>query len=224
MRVKLRLTDDEGLGRVVKVVKEGGLIVYPTETLYGIGCDPLNQAALERALILKGREGKAFPVLVSDIAEARKLVVVGKVARLLMKTFWPGALTLVLRAKVRSSLLGQGTGKIGVRMPNHELALKIISASGGALVGTSANLSGMPPARAVDELDPQIESGVDLTVDGGPAEFGLASTVLEVVEIKGRGRRVRAELKVLREGALGIDAIKRGIQLWREEGIEVEII
>lgn len=224
MRVKLLLTDDEGLDRVTKVVKEGGLIVYPTETLYGIGCDPFNQSALARARVLKGREGKAFPVLVSGVAEAGKLVVVGKAARLLMEAFWPGALTLVLKAKASASLLGQGTGKIGVRMPKHELALKIIGVSGGVLVGTSANLSGMPPAKTVDELDPRIEGGVDLVVDGGPSELGLASTVLEVLETKGRGRHLCVELRVLREGALGIDAIKRGTRLWRGEGIEVEVI
>ena len=224
MKVKLQLTDDEGLNRVTEVVKGGGLIVYPTETLYGIGCDPFSQSALARARTLKGREGKAFPVLVSGVAEARKLAVVGKAARLLMEAFWPGALTLVLKAKKGSSLLGKGAGKIGVRMPKHELALKIIRVSGGALVGTSANLSGMPPARTVDELDPRIEGGVDLVVDGGPAELGLASTVIEVLETRGSGRRLCVELRVIREGALGIDAIKRGIRLWREEGIEVEVV
>lgn len=212
------------MSRVAGIVKGGGLIVYPTETLYGIGCDPFNRSALARARALKGRQDKAFPVLVSGVAEARKLVVAGKAARLLMEAFWPGALTLVLVAKACSSNLSQGTGKVGVRMPRHELALKIIEASGGALVGTSANLSGKPPAKTVDELDPKVEGGVDLVVDGGPAKLGLASTVLEVVEKKRMGRICLAEMKVLREGALEIDAIKRRIPLWKEEGIEVEIV
>jgi L-threonylcarbamoyladenylate synthase len=224
MRLKLLPTDDDGLDRVAKVVKGGGLIVYPTETLYGIGCDPFNQSAFARARTLKGREGKAFPVLVSGVAEAEKLVVVGKATRHIMEAFWPGALTLVLKAKAGASMLGQGTGKIGVRMPKHELALKIIGVSGGSLVGTSANLSGMPPARAVDELDPRIEGGVDLVVDGGPSELGLASTVLEVQETKGRGGCLCIELRVIRKGALGIDAIKRGIRQWGGEGIEVAVI
>ncbi len=224
MRLKLLPTDDRGLDRVAKVIKGGGLIVYPTETLLGIGCDPFNQSALLRVQALKGREGKPFPVLVSGVAEARKLVVVGKAAKALMEEYWPGALTLVLKAKASSHQLDQGTGMIGVRMPNHELALKLIAASGGALVGTSANLSGKPPARKLDELDPRIEGGVDLVVDGGPAGLGLASTVIEVLEKKGKGRCPRVEIKVLREGALGIDAIKRRISHWRGEGIEVEIV
>jgi L-threonylcarbamoyladenylate synthase len=221
MRLKILPSDDAGLRHVARVVKGGGLIVYPTETLYGIGCDPSNGSAVARVQELKGRGGKAFPVLVSSLAEARKLVAVGKAARLLMEAFWPGALTLVLRAKPNASRLGEGTGKVGVRMPRQELALKVIEVCGGALVGTSANLSGRPPARTVDELDPRIEGGVDLVVDGGPAELGVASTVLDVLE--GRGK-ISAELKVLREGALEIDAIKRRIPLWREEGIEVEIV
>lgn len=224
MRVKLKPDDGEGIGRVARVVKEGGLIIYPTETVYGIGCDPFNQPAVDRVSALKGRERKAFPVLVSGITKADRLVAVGDVARLLMKAFWPGALTIVLEAKPGASGLGHGTGKIGVRMPRHELALGIIRACGGALVGTSANVSGMQPARRVEELDPRIEGGVDLVVDGGPSELGLASTVLEVLEGKGKENRACARLSMLRRGALGIDAIKREASHWRGEGIEVEIV
>jgi L-threonylcarbamoyladenylate synthase len=225
LRLSLLPTDDEGIRRVAGVVRGGGLIVYPTDTLYGIGCDPFNQSALERVCLLKGREGKALPVLVSGIGAARALVAVERVPELLMGAFWPGALTLVLKEQDRTlSLLSQGTGKVGVRMPRHELALRIIGASGGALVGTSANMSGMRPARSVDELDPRIEGGVDLVVDGGPTELGVASTVLEVKQLTGGARRVDARIRVLREGALGIDAIKRRAGLWRREGIRVDIV
>jgi len=225
LRMSLLPTDDEGVRRVAGVVRGGGLIVYPTDTLYGMGCDPFNQSALERVNLLKGREGKALPVLVSGIEAARSLVVVERASELLMEAFWPGALTLVLKGQYETpSLLSWGTGKVGVRMPRHELALRIIGASGGALVGTSANKSGDPPAKSVDELDPRIEGGVDLVIDGGPTELGVASTVLEVQQVTGEARWVDARIRVLREGALGIDAIKRRARLWRREGIKVDIV
>lgn len=221
--MRLGPADDGWVEEVVRVVKGGGLVIFPTETLYGIGCDPFNRSAVDRVRALKGRDGKPFPVLVSGIAGARRLVRIGCTARLLMGDFWPGALTLVLEARAAASRLGEGTGKIGVRMPNHPTALRIIDASGGTLVGTSANLTGQPPARSVGELDPRIEGGVDLVVDGGPSDLGLASTVVEVVERRGGGR-ITAKVKVLREGALGIDAIKGRIPQWRLEGVEVEVV
>lgn len=225
MRMKLQPKDDEGMRRVAEVVRGGGLIVYPTDTVYGIGCNPFNKLALERIRLLKGGEGKAFPVLVSSIAVARTLVTVERVSELLMEAFWPGALTLVLKEQDGTpSLLSHGTGKVGARMPRHELALRIIGSSGGALVGTSANMSGMPPARSVDELDPRIEEGVDLVIDGGPTELGVASTVVEVQQATGEAPRVDARIKVLREGALGIDVIKRRAKVWRMEGIKVDIV
>lgn len=224
MRMRLR-TGDEGVEKVVEVVRQGGVIVYPTDTLYGIGCDPFNQAALERIRLLKGREGKALPVLVSGIGAAGRLVTIDRASRRLMKAFWPGALTLVLDGKKGiPPLLSQGTGRVGVRMPRHRLALMIIKASGGALVGTSANPSGRPPAKSVDELDPRIEEGADIVIDGGATELGMASTVVEVRCVGGRGPESSVEVKLLREGALGIDAIKREAEEWRTEGMRVAIV
>jgi L-threonylcarbamoyladenylate synthase len=89
MRMRLLPGDDEAVQKVAEIVKWGGLIVYPTDTLYGIGCDPLNLSALERINRLKGREGKPLPVLVSSIEAARKLVVVDSAPQLLMEAFWP---------------------------------------------------------------------------------------------------------------------------------------
>lgn len=224
MRVRLR-SGDEGVGKVVEIVRGGGVIVYPTDTLYGIGCDPFNQSALERVRLLKGREGKALPVLVSGVGAAGRLVTIDRVSRRLMRTFWPGALTLVLKGKKGTPpLLSQGTGKVGVRMPRHKLALTIIKASGGALVGTSANLSGMPPARSVEELDPRIEGGADIVIDGGATGLGMASTVVEVRRVAVGGLEAGVEVRVLREGALGIDAIKRKAEEWRKEGMRVAFV
>jgi L-threonylcarbamoyladenylate synthase len=225
MRMRLLPGDDEAVQKVAEIVKGGGLIVYPTDTLYGIGCDPLNQSALERINRLKGREGKPLPVLVSSIEAARKLVVVDSAPQLLMEAFWPGALTLVLKENKKApSLLSHGTGTVGVRMPKNEIALKIIEASGGSLVGTSANSSGMPPARSVEELDPVIEEGVDLVVDGGTTELGVPSTVIEVLQVGGSGRTAKVKIRVLREGAVGIDAIKRKAQELKREGKKVDFL
>jgi tRNA A37 threonylcarbamoyladenosine synthetase subunit TsaC/SUA5/YrdC len=109
-------------------------------------------------------------------------------------------------------------------MPKNEIALKIIEASGGSLVGTSANLSGMLPARSVEELDPVIEEGVDLVVDGGTTELGVPSTVIEVLQVGGSGRTAKVKIRVLREGAVGIDAIKRKAQELKREGKKVDFL
>lgn len=222
MRMSLLPSDNEGVAKVAKVVRGGGVIVFPTDTVYGIGCDPFNRSALGRVHRLKGRGGKALPVLVSSSEAASALVEVEGIPELLMRAFWPGALTLVLKGRRRlPHLLTGGAPGVGVRMPSHELALKIIGACGGALVGTSANLSGRPPARSADELDPQIEAGADLVVDGGPAALGVASTVIEV-HVGGTGEGT--SLRVLREGGLAIDAIKSRVLEWEREGIKVAFI
>jgi len=228
MRIKLNPRDPEALRLVRDVVANGGVIVYPTDTVYGIGCDPFRPEAVEKVYRIKRREEKPMPVLVSRPSKVAEIAEVNPVAVFLMGEFWPGALTIVMRAKgsIPEKLIAEG--KVGVRMPNHELALKVIDASGGALVGTSANVSGCPPARSLDELDPRIEGGADAVIEadgGGSKPLGMASTVILIEMDEARqttAGRVVPKIKLLRRGGIEADLIKK--KLSEEEDTEFEWI
>lgn len=207
----LRVKVDEGrIGEIGELVKRGGVIVFPTDTVYGIGGDPFREDVVRRVFQIKRRGEKEMPVLVSNLDKAKELVEFDERALILARLFWPGPLTLVLKMKVRlPKELTSGKEKLGIRVPRHELALKIIEASGGAIIGTSANISGKPPPRSVEEIDPDIEREVDLVVDGGRTELGVSSTVVELVP---NAERSHAGIKVIREGAIKADDVIRAVR------------
>jgi L-threonylcarbamoyladenylate synthase len=162
------------------VVIRGGLIVYPTDTVYGLGCDPTNESAVRRLVEAKSRQTKPISVLCSSVHAAARLVELNQQALALARKFWPGALTIV--APLRQSLpalLHQGTGTLGVRVPSLPLCVTLIEACGGWLTGTSANISGSLAARTAAEASSQLGDKVDLVLDGGQLD-GLESTVVRV--------------------------------------------
>jgi L-threonylcarbamoyladenylate synthase len=209
LKIKLSLTDINKILEIGEMIKKGGVIVYPTDTVYGIGGNPFLEDVAIRIKNIKQREEKAMPILISNLEKAKEIAYFNDLSLKIANTFWPGPLTIVLKAKVKfSPHLTGGRDSIGLRIPNHELALKIIEASGGALIGTSANISGRPPAISIEDLDEKIKSSVDLIIDGGKCYLGKPSTVIEVIDSK---------IKIIRIGAIGIDEfIKRGIPI---EGI-----
>jgi L-threonylcarbamoyladenylate synthase len=209
LKIKLSLTDINRIFEIGEMIKKGGVIVYPTDTVYGIGGNPFLEDVVIRIKNIKQREEKAMPILVSSLEKAKEIAYFNDLSLKIANTFWPGPLTIVLKTKVKfSPHLTGGRDSIGLRIPNHELALKIIEASGGALIGTSANISGRPPAISIEDLDEKIRSSVDLIIDGGKCYLGKPSTVIEVIDSK---------IKIIRIGAIGIDEfIKRGIPI---EGI-----
>lgn len=195
---------EEAVAEASRVVRSGGLIIYPTDTVYGLGADPLNEAAVAKAFEAKRREAKPMPVLVSSIEAAKRLAYVSEEAEALMRRFWPGALTIVLPSRgVVPSQVTAGLASIGIRMPNHPVALRIIEACGGALIGTSANISGRPAPRTADEALSQIGDYVDLAIDAGPAPHGVPSTV---VDLSG------SEPRLIREGPLKWSDVLRALR------------
>src|SRR2546425_3199071 len=135
-----------------RLVHGGGVIVYPTDTVYGLGCDPTNEPATERVFAIKGREGKPVSVLCDSLESASRLVRFSGVALRLAKDYWPGALTIVLPLRAElPELVHQGSGTLGVRVPGSRSCLELIAACGGYLIGTSANKSGEPACRTAQE-------------------------------------------------------------------------
>jgi tRNA threonylcarbamoyl adenosine modification protein (Sua5/YciO/YrdC/YwlC family) len=181
---------------------EGGLAVFPTDTIYGVGCDAFNRLATERIFEVKRRPRKMpLPVLVSRPRQAWALCAeVPNAAAELAAAFWPGGLTLILPAADGLSLdLGETSGRIAVRMPDNEDLIELI-ASVGPLAATSANVSGSPTPLTIAEIRAQLGDGVDIYLDGGPSTADVASSIVDVT---------RRRPKVVREGAVPSAAIDR---------------
>jgi L-threonylcarbamoyladenylate synthase len=174
---------DAAVDRAARIISSGGLIVYPTETVYGIGADARNVKAIGRIPLVKGR-GERKPILV--LVGSREAVTewtseVSGNARALMNAFWPGPLTLVFRARDDvSELLTAGTGTVGLRCSPDAFCRELIRRSGKAITSTSANRTGEPTRATVEEIAGQLGDGIDLYVDAGPLGGRLPSTVVDV--------------------------------------------
>ena len=172
--------DGASIAGAAKVVRRGGLVVYPTDTVYGLGCDPLNEEAVKRLFDAKERFLKPVPVLCASLEKAAELVKLDGCALDLAREHWPGALTIV--APIHKSVpiqLTQANPFLGVRVPAHSACLELVASCGGWLAGTSANLSGHPSARSAAEAADQLGGVVDIILDGGTLP-GTESTVVRV--------------------------------------------
>lgn len=196
--------DEFGLGEAARLVAEGGIIAYPTDTVFGLGCNPFDSSALQRLVEVKKRANGSLPILVNSMASARKLGELNKTSMKLAGRFWPGPLTLVVPSKEQMpSLVTDGTSSVGIRIPKHETALSLLNSCGGRLIGTSANISGHPSHLIANEVLSELGDHVDLVLEGGPAPSGKESTVAKVI---GSG------VEVLREGAISRDDIFRALR------------
>lgn len=165
-------------------VAAGELVVIPTDTVYGIAADTLNESALVKIFEAKGRpQDMPIPVLVASVDDVSG-VAAGELsaeARALMERFWPGALTVIVpRAGHLPPVIAAGGDTIGLRLPDCEVARAIIAECGGALATTSANFTTLPPACAVDELAPELLTHIAVVIDSGRCPGGTASTVLDL--------------------------------------------
>jgi len=182
-RVDPHRPDPGVLARGAELLRRGFLVVYPTETFYGLGCDPRQAEAVERIFVAKGRPDRmALPLIAAD-REAVRLCVRGfpEMAHRLMDAFWPGPLTIVFPAAddLPPLLLGGGH-TVGVRVSSHPVASALARATAGPIVATSANRSGGPPPSTAEEAMEALGEVVSLILDGGPTTGGTASTVIDL--------------------------------------------
>jgi len=162
-------------------VTNGGIIAYPTDTVYGLGCDPTNSRAVKRTMAAKGKRKKPFPILVASPAVAGRIAMMDRRAEALASRFWPGPLTLVLKPKVRfPSSLTLGRKMIAVRCPNEQVALRLVEKCGGLLTGTSANLTGRPPCTSAKMVSRVLRDRIDAVVDGGRSPRRTGSTIVRI--------------------------------------------
>ncbi len=195
----LSASDPAAIARAADVLRAGGIVAYPTDTVYGLGANVFDAQALEKVMDAKRRpDEKSLPVLIADRGHLRRLVTaVTPAAARLMAEFWPGALTIVLQKRDGlSPLLGEAT--LAVREPDHPAIGALLTAAGVPLSGTSANLSGQPAATTAQEAQEQLGNAVDLILDGGPAAGSTPSTVIDCTARPPR---------ILRQGAVTQDAL-----------------
>jgi len=193
------------LNEAAAVLRQGGVVAFPTETFYGLGASALDAKAVRRVFELKGRpEAKPLLVLVHSVAMAETVAVVDARARALAARHWPGALTLVLPA--RANVPGEvtaSTGTIGVRLSPHPVARGLVTALGAPVTAPSANPTGLEPPTRAEEVLASFAGVIDLVLDAGPTPGGEPSTVLDLTVDPPR---------VLRQGVVKWQSEPRGVE------------
>lgn len=173
---------EEQVRQATAILRQGGVVVYPTDTLYGLGALATIDVAVERVFRLKRRPpDKALPLLISKADEMEALAIASPRAWAAARRFWPGALTIVLpKALGFHSLALAGGDTVALRVPNHPVALALIAGAGGPITGTSANVSEGPGPVTAQEAHRQLGDAVDMYIDAGPCPGGVGSTVLDL--------------------------------------------
>lgn len=199
------VADEAAIASAVAVLRAGGVVAYPTDTLYGLAVDPQRDDAAERLYAAKGRDASvASPLIASSIEQAAEAAIFGELELRLARAFWPGPLTIVMpvRPVVSKSILGGGT-TIAVRVPSHAVARALCSAFNFPLTATSANRSGQPAAATPADVVTGLVNGVDLLLDAGAVTGGSPSTI---VEIAASGPRL------IRSGAVPWDRVLESLE------------
>ncbi len=203
MLVKPFIDIQEQIEQGISILRKGGLVAYPTDTVYGLGAAMNLPQAVERIYTVKGRSVTSpLPLLLADESQiADVAAVIPLSARCFIRNFFPGALTLVLPAsKAVPAVVTGGGGTVAVRVPGHPVPVALIKGLGVPIVGTSANLSGRPSLLTAGEVENQLGKKIDLIVDGGRCPGGKESTIVDVT----------GEIPViLREGAISREELER---------------
>ncbi len=199
---------DRQIRQAVYVLTQGGVVALPTDTVYGLAADGRSPDAVRRVVELKGRSPDApLPLLVADIAQAETVTgPLAGAALALAKKFWPGALTLVLPSRVELPAAVLRDGMVGLRVPDDPICVRVIRLFGAPITGTSANLTGRPPAMTPDEVRRQFGNGVDYVLEAGRAGGSAPSSVVRVSD---------TELTLLRAGAVPEEELRSLWEEWR---------
>jgi L-threonylcarbamoyladenylate synthase len=205
----LPASESNAITRAVEVLRAGGLVAYPTDTVYGLAALATNDAAVEKLFAVKQRApDQSMPLLIASPRDLAQIAAdVPPVARRLIGQFWPGGLTIVMpkAATFRSKAIVGNT--VGVRVPDHPIPRQLVQLLDAPITGTSANVSGGPEPMTADDVRKQLGDGVTLIIDGGRCEGGTPSTVIDCTTKPPR---------IVREGAIGRE------ELVRAAGVRIE--
>lgn len=187
--IKVNPTDlrssEEAIREAAEVIRSGGVIIYPTDTLYGLGADATNAKAIDRVFRIKKRPNtKPVPVIISDLDWAKRLAIIDEKTELILSDIWPGAVTVVLRQKFRlPAAVTAGKRTIALRIPHYKLVYYLTRQADRPLTATSANISGEPPSTRLNEVLGQFagqEFQPDLVLDAGELNPSEPSTILDL--------------------------------------------
>ena len=207
-----------GMRSAKMAIAKGELVVIPTDTVYGIGCDAFSPKAVETLLAAKGRDRQTPPpVLIANAQTLQALATeVPQVANTLAEKFWPGALTMILRAQPSLRWdLGETKGTVALRIPNHKIALALLEET-GPLAVSSANLTKLPAATNISQAVEMLGDKVSAYLDSGESEVGQASTIIDLTGVIERasidGTLVASgSIRIVRSGAISIDDIRTAV-------------
>ncbi|MBN1480223.1 threonylcarbamoyl-AMP synthase [candidate division KSB1 bacterium] len=192
---------------VADVLNHAGVIGYPTETVYGIGCNAFNVQPVERIIRMKQRNpNKAMILIAGDTVQVSELVTsIPEEAEKLIDNFWPGPLTIVFEASSRQKEFAFGHSRtVAIRIPDCIICLELIKETGFPLVSTSANISGQPAATSAEQVAAAFGSQLDIIVDGGPSPQNIVSTVVDITQTPPR---------IVRYGAISALEINTVLQI-----------
>lgn len=195
--------DPKSIRRALEVLNKGGLVAFPTDTVYGLGALAFDGTAVESIYFAKDRPvEKAIPVLIGDSADLEKVATdVTDLVRRLASRFWPGPLTIIVPKTPALPAAVSATETVGVRIPDHPAAQALLRATGPMAV-TSANISGQPSPSTALEVFEQLNGRMELIMDGGKTPGGVPSTLVDCT---------RSEIKILREGPISLEQILSAI-------------
>ncbi len=205
MNKDTKIVSTDEIEYAAKCIREGGLVVFPTETVYGLGADAMNEEALVNIFKAKGRPvDNPLIVHISDISSLDVIADdISEEAKLLMDKFWPGPFTMIFKKKACvNDVVTAGLGTVAVRFPSNKIALELIEKSGGFIAAPSANLSGSPSPTSIVHVTDDMMGRCDCIIDDEGCEIGIESTVLDVS---------KNVFKILRPGAVTFDDIHRVI-------------
>ena len=191
--------DENGMNKIVNAYENGQIIAYPTDTVYGIGCNPFNKDSISKIYDIKNREGeKRFPILGFSKKELEKIVEFNTIAEKISEKFWPGQITMLLPIRKEMTQRISNNGKLAVRVPNNECVLAILEKC-KLIVGTSANISGEKSILDSNECKTKLPE-IDILVNGGKITSLGESTIIDFVD---------DQLKVIREGSISKQDIEK---------------
>ena len=177
---------EEALQEAARILRAGGLVAFPTETVYGLGANALDEAAAKKIYAAKGRPSDN-PLIahISSFEELKPLVAeIPEAGRLLAKAFWPGPLTMVFpKSSLVPGTTTGGLGTVAVRMPDNDIASRLIALAGLPVAAPSANLSGRPSPTTARHVWQDMEGRIEMILDGGPVGIGVESTIVDVSEV-----------------------------------------
>ena len=193
------------LEKAAELIKQGKIVVFPTETVYGIGANGLDEKAVRKLYEVKKRPlNKPISLLVSNMEMVKTIAQdITEVEYKIMEKFFPGPLTIILKKKdIVPDIVTAGQETVGVRMPSGEIARKLVELSGVPIATPSANISGEPSGTNLLEIKKHFEENVDFYIDGGNSELGISSTIVQVIDGK---------IEILRQGSITLEQIEKEI-------------